>query len=65
MNKNEQSQLCMLLAKMRYDIMEMLQDTSNSDFIKECDEVISAINRILGYSYINGNNKQVINNERI
>mgnify|MGYP000112779481 CR=1 FL=1 len=65
MNKNEQSQLCMLLAKMRYDIMEMLQDTSNSDFIKECDEVISAINRILSYSYINGNNKQVINNERI
>ena len=57
MNKNEQSQLCMLLAKMRYDIMEMLQNASDTDFIKECDEVISAINRILSYSYINGNNK--------
>lgn len=57
MNKNEQSQLCMLLAKMRYDIMEMAQDAINSNFIKECDEVISAINRILSYSYINGNNK--------
>ena len=65
MNKNEQSQLCMLLAKMRYDIMEMSQDASNSNFIKECTEVISSINRILSYSYINGNNKLVSNNERI
>ena len=65
MNKNEQSQLCMLLAKMRYDIMEMSQDASNSNFIKECGEVISSINRILSYSYINGNNKWVSNNERI
>lgn len=54
MNKYEQSQLCMLLAKMRYDIMEMMKDANNLTYCKECNEVITAINRILGYSYING-----------
>lgn len=57
MNKNEQSQLCMLLAKMRYDIMEMIVGASSEKFIKECDEIISSINRVLGYSYFSGNKK--------
>lgn len=58
MNKNEQSQLCMLLAKMRYDIMKsMTECIDNEDYVKECDEFLSAINKVMGYSYIDENNK--------
>ncbi len=55
MNKNEQAQLCMLLAKMRYDIMEIMTNQNlDKDYFKKCDDLISAINRILSYSYIDG-----------
>ena len=58
MNKNEQAQLCMLLAKMRYDIMEtMTHPDLDKKYFKECDDLLSAINRIIAYSYIDGNNK--------
>lgn len=58
MNKNEQSQLCMLLAKMRYDIMKsMTECINNKDYIKKCDEILSAINKVMGYSYIDVNIK--------
>lgn len=57
MNKNEQSQLCMLLAKLRYDIMETIIGATNEKFIKEQNTLIEAINKILGYSYID--NKEI------
>ena len=57
MNKNEQAQLCMLLAKMRYDIMEtMTHQNLDEDYFNKCDDLLSAINRILSYSYIDYNN---------
>ena len=52
MNKNEQSQLCMLLGKLRYDIMETLINSTNGEFIEEQKNLIEAINKILSYSYI-------------
>ena len=52
MNKNEQSQLCMLLGKLRYDIMETLINSTNGEFIEEQNNLIEAINKILSYSYI-------------
>ena len=57
MNKNEQSQLCMLLAKLRYDIMETLIGASNNKFIEEQNKLIEAINKILSYSYIDENKR--------
>ena len=58
MNKNEQSQLCMLLAKMRYDIMKsMIECIDNEKYVKQCDEILSAINKVMSYSYIDGNKK--------
>lgn len=58
MNKNEQSQLCMLLAKMRYDIMKsMIECIDNENYVKQCDEILSAINKVMSYSYIDGNKK--------
>ncbi len=56
MNKNEQSQLCMLLAKMRYDIMKsMAECIDNKNYVKQCDEILSAINKVMSYSYIDRN----------
>lgn len=58
MNKNEQSQLCMLLAKMRYDIMKsMTECIDNKNYVKQCDEILSAINKVMSYSYIDVNKK--------
>ena len=58
MNKNEQSQLCMLLAEMRYDIMKsMIECIDNEKYVKQCDEILSAINKVMSYSYIDGNKK--------
>lgn len=58
MNKNEQSQLCMLLAKMRYDIMKsMIECIDNKNYVKQCDEILSAIKKVMSYSYIDGNKK--------
>ena len=58
MNKNEQSQLCMLLAKMRYDIMKLMTECiDNENYVKQCDEILSAINKVMSYSYIDGNKK--------
>ena len=52
MNKNEQAQLCMLLAKLRYDIMETLISATNEKYIEEQNNLIEAINKVLSYSYI-------------
>lgn len=57
MNKNEQSQLCMLLGKLRYDIMKTLINATNGEFIEEQNNLIGAINKILSYSYID--NKEI------
>lgn len=57
MNKQEQSDLCRLLGKLRYDVMDSMQGASNSEFIESQNELIKAINLILTYSYIDGNNK--------
>ncbi len=58
MNKNEQAQLCMLLAKMRYDIMKLITDNiHNKTFVSKQDEILSAINKVISYSYIDGNIK--------
>ena len=55
MTREEQSQLCMLLAKMRYDIMkDMSIHPTSKIYWKKCDELLSAINRIMSYSYIDG-----------
>jgi len=55
MNKVEQCQLCMLLAKMRYDIMRsMVESIDNENYVKQCDEILSAINKVMSYSYIDG-----------
>ena len=59
MNKNEQSQLCMLLAKMRYDIMEdMSYLIANGQDYEYKEELLNAINRILGYSYFDNNKRK-------
>ena len=53
MNKEEQAELCKLLAKMRYDIMFLLGEQNISkNYHKKCDELLTAINRIMSYSYI-------------
>lgn len=57
MNKQEQSDLCRLLGKLRYDIMDSIQGASNNEFIENQNKLIEAINLILTYSYIDGGNK--------
>ena len=53
MNKEEQAELCKLLAKMRYDIMFLLGEQNISkNYRKKCYELLTAINRIMSYSYI-------------
>ena len=54
MNKQEQSELCKLLAKLRYDAMETSINCTNNDLIKEQNKLIEAINLIMVYSYIDG-----------
>lgn len=55
MNKSEQSQLCMLLGKLRYDVMETIIEPNLSDETREeYEEMLKAINRILVYSSIKG-----------
>lgn len=57
MNKNEQVQLCSLLAKLRYILMKDLVNATNQDFIKHNNELIEAINKLLPYSRIDGDIK--------
>ena len=57
MNKQEQSELCRLLGKLRYDIMDSIQGATNGEFIESQSKLIEAINLILTYSYIDGNSK--------
>lgn len=57
MNKQEQSELCRLLGKLRYDIMDSMQGATNGNFIESQNKLIEAINLILTYSYIDGNSK--------
>lgn len=53
MNKQEQSELCRLLAKMRYDIMkEIIFPNITNKHFKRCNDLLTAINMIMGYSYI-------------
>lgn len=53
MNKQEQSELCRLLAKMRYDIMkEIVCPSITKEYYKKCNDLLTAINKIMGYSYI-------------
>lgn len=57
MNKDEQSQLCMLLAKMRYDVMEEISSLMiNCQEYKNQEELLNAINKVMCYSYIDGSN---------
>ena len=58
MNKQEQSELCRLLAKMRYDIMkEMFSFDMTKEVSKNLNELLTSINRIMGYSYIDMSKK--------
>lgn len=57
MNKQEQSDLCRLLAKLRYDIMEMMVSTKTEVVKSEQTKMIEAINKILVYTYIDGKNQ--------
>jgi len=57
MNKNEQTQLCGLLAKLRYILMEDMIKVTNDDYIKKNNELIEAINKIIVYSRIDGDVK--------
>ena len=53
MNKQEQSELCKLLAKMRYDIMkEIVCPNITKEYYNKCDELLKAINKLMCYSYI-------------
>lgn len=55
MNKSEQSQLCMLLGKLRYDVMEtIIEPNLSNETREEYEEMLKAINRILVYSSIKG-----------
>lgn len=53
MNKNEQAQLCMLLAKLRYDLMETCAKTGFNN--KNINDVLEAINKIMSFGIIDGN----------
>lgn len=57
MNKNEQAQLCMLLAKVRYDIMSDLISSNIEEYKNKCKELMDAINKVLTYTSIDGSNK--------
>lgn len=57
MNKNEQAQLCMLLAKLRYDVMESMINASSKSYLDDCRKLIDAINKVLTYTSIDGSNK--------
>lgn len=53
MNKQEQSELCRLLAKMRYDIMKEISFPNiTKEHFKRYNDLLTAINMIMGYSYI-------------
>lgn len=56
MNKQEQSDLCALLAKLRYDMMEIILDKEGKNDNKE-NEIINAINKILSVTMIDGTYK--------
>ncbi len=52
MNKNEQAQLCMLLAKLRYDLMEF---NAKTGFLNdEYNDLVGAINKIMAFAYLDG-----------
>lgn len=57
MNKNEQLQLCMLLVKLRYEIVESIINEDDESYFDECHQLIEAINRVLAYTPIDGSNK--------
>ena len=57
MNKNEQVQLCSLLAKLRYILMEDMTKNIKEDVFKRNQELIEAINKLLPYSRIDGDIK--------
>lgn len=57
MNKQEQSEMCRLLAKLRYDIMELITNTKSEVIKIEQTKLIEAINKILVYTYIDGKNQ--------
>lgn len=56
MNKQEQSDLCALLAKLRYDMMELIVEKEGKDTSKE-NEIINAVNKILNVTMIDGTYK--------
>lgn len=53
MNKTEQVQLCMLLAKLRYDLMEACAKTGFNN--KNINDILDAINKIMAFGIIDGN----------
>lgn len=53
MTKNEQAQLCMLLAKLRYDLMESCAKVGFNN--KYLNDVLDAISKIMAFGIINGN----------
>lgn len=57
MNKNEQAQLCMLLAKLRYDVIENMINANDKKYLDDCEKLINAINKVLTCTSINGGNK--------
>lgn len=47
MNKEEQSQLCALLAKLRFELAKLVVDSSNPNIIKDFNTEIDMINKIM------------------
>lgn len=47
MSREEQSQLCALLAKLRFELAKFVVDSSSSNSIKDLDNEIEMINKIM------------------
>lgn len=62
MNKNEQAQLCMLLAKLRYDLMEFGAKTWYKD--DEYIDLVDAINKIMAFSYLDGKEVHLVDENK-
>jgi len=62
MTRDEQAQLCYLLAKLRYD---MMIDSCKSDIEKQglYNDYIAAINKVMSYSYVDYEAKEAAKNE--
>lgn len=47
MSREEQAQLCALLAKLRFELAKLVVDSSNPNITKDLDTEIDMINKIM------------------